>query len=565
MISAEDMQQAIIAALAAADKVREQKAKKEAKAAAKTSAAPSSNGKDPSLPEQFLREAIKGSFGEFTAEPKEETMLVRRWNGNFWEWTWDTGGKSKAAKWLRKVAPDRSEPAAAAKCWEWLKLHLYEDSAFNRPKSVPGHIVFPMLDGYLHITKDRAWLEAPDKKLGLTFQIKARAGVALGQDFVPKPIPADSKFGKYLASSLPELDIRGLVQEQCAMSFMPNTHQSVAVWVGEGGAGKGTLAKLVEKFHHKVAAVDLHKLADPHHLEVIVDASLIRVDEIALKGMWGEKEFKAIVSGDLFVVNPKHKTNYAYSTDVYWILTTNHELLIRDESDGVHRRVVQVPWPSSTRARGGKNDGALHEAIFESESDLLLGWFVEGMQRYLRRGGPQVGNELPAKVRELMKTSRRQNNNVLEWVEECEIIPADPSLSVVHSKREIYDAYKAYTEANCGNVYSETSFWIRLKKVPGLMSSGLLSERLETLPGSTGRVKTIRNLAILPHEIARQKLRLLDEEVIARGDFKVDLALSDPFGLDPNATDGEECRIPVYNEQDLAERARLQALMTLRG
>ncbi len=581
-LSQEDLQQAILAAVATLQSANETKAKREARKQAKVAALPQAVQKaaaatgrkpgSPSLPSLFIDDVVAGKLGECAAEAKENTVLVRRWNGSFWELTTDIAGKAEAMDWLRRFFPDAAGESKSADCWKSLQLHLYKHNRFappERDEEVDG-VVIPLLDGYLHVDSTFATLRAPDKALGLTFQVKSKSGVKHGQDFIPSAVPEDSLFGQYLATSLPDPELRALVQEQCAMSFVPNTHQTVAWWVGEGGAGKGTLSKLIEAFHHKVATLDLHKLDEPHHLEALVDASIIRVDEVAQKGVWGEKQFKSIVSGDVFMVNPKHKTNYTHRTTAYWIITTNQPPLIRDESDGVRRRIIPVPWPSSARERGN-NVRNLDAKIMKRESHLVLGWIVEGLQRYLRRGGPVELRDLPAPVKELMTKIHRQNDNVEQWFEECEVVPAEPKYGYTHTKKEIYQSYVHYTENNGGNVLKEESFWIRFWRRPGLKAAGVAEYKgtAKNEMGETVRVKEIRNLALTPKEVATVKKDQLVEEVISRGNFRVErqaqTVVDDPFAEQP--TERQEVRedtIPEFTPAELEELDRLERLSRLK-
>jgi len=521
----------------------------------------------PSLQALFIDDAIAGKFGEFAAEAKEDNAMIRRWNGSYWELTYDMAGQAEALEWLRKKFPDAVGMSKATDCWKSLGLHLYKHHPFQPPEPNEEEVVFPLQDGYLHITKDFAWMKDPDKSLGLTFQVKASSGLKGGKTFIPPAIPDDSLFGRYLASSLPDPELRALVQEQCAMSFLPNTHQSVAWWIGEGGAGKGTLSKLIEAFHHKIATLDLHKLSEPHHLEDLVDASLVRVDEVAQKGIWGEKEFKSMVSGDCVAINPKFKKNFTYRPRAYWIITTNQPPLIRDESDGVRRRIVPVPWLSSARQRGS-NVRNLDALILKHESHLVLGWIVEGMQRYLNRGGPMEYRELPQPVKDLMTKIHRNNDNVEAWFEELEIVPAAGHYGFVHSKKEIYQSYVEFTEADGGNVLKEESFWIRFWRRPGLKVSGV-QELKGTVNGPNGktRVKQIHNLALTPQEVARVKKDQLIAEVMERGAYTVQkndvVCNDDPFGEGKDRIEQQEDKIPEFNPAELAELARLDHLATL--
>lgn len=522
----------------------------------------------PSLQALFIDDAIAGKFGEFAAEAKEDNAMIRRWNNSYWELTYDMAGQAEAMEWLRKKFPDAVGMSKATDCWKSLGLHLYKHHPFNAPERSEEEVVFPLQDGYLHISKVFAWMKEPDKSLGLTFQVKAKSGVRIGKDFTPTPIPEDSLFGRYLASSLPDPELRALVQEQCAMSFLPvQSHQTICWWIGEGGAGKSTMAKLIEAFHHKIATLDLHKLSEPHHLEDLVDASLVRVDEVAQKGIWGEKEFKSMVSGDCVAINPKFKKNFTYRPSAYWIITTNQPPLIRDESDGTRRRIVPVPWPSSARQRGS-NVRNLDSLILKHESHLVLGWIVEGMQRYLRRGGPIETRDLPQPVKDLMTKIHRNNDNVEAWFEELEIVPAAGHYGFVHSKKEIYQSYVEFTEADGGNVLKEESFWIRFWRRPGLKVSGV-QELKGTVNGPSGktRVKQIHNLALTPQEVARVKKDQLIAEVMERGAYTVQkndvVCNDDPFGEGKDRIEQQEDKIPEFTPEELAELSRLDHLATL--
>ncbi|RYZ23877.1 MAG: hypothetical protein EOO16_03265 [Chitinophagaceae bacterium] len=575
-LNPDELQQAVIAAVSVLQSQQEAKDKKRKRAEAKIAklpaaaqAAAQATGRkagSPSLQALFIDDAIAGKFGEFAAESKEETSMVRRWNDSFWELTYDMAGKAEAMDWLRRNFPDAVGKAKATDCWESLGLHLYKHHPFRTPEQDEGRVVFPLKNGYLHITKDGARMESPDKTLALTFQVKTKAGVAIGQDFKVPSIPANSLFGRYLASSLPDPELRALVQEQCAMSFLPNTHQTVAWWVGEGGAGKGTLSKLIEAFHHKIATLDLHKLSEPHHLEDLVDASLVRVDEVAQKGIWGEKEFKSMVSGDCVAINPKFKKNFTYRPHAYWIITTNQPPLIRDESDGVRRRIVPVPWSSSSRLRGS-NIGNLDALILKQESQLVLGWIVEGMQRYLQRGGPVESRDLPQPVKDLMTKIHRNNDNVEAWFEELEIIPAEGHYGFFHSKKEVYESYVRFTEDDGGNVLKEESFWIRFWRRPGLKTAGV-HELKGTVNGPSGksRPKQIHNLALTPQQVAQVKKDILVEEALARGSFLVEqqnlVCDDDPFGDSQPRIERQEHRIPQFNPSELVELERLNQLAT---
>lgn len=490
--------------------------------------------------------AMRGAFGEFAAERLDNSTLVRRWNDAYWELMSENDGYARATDWMNRFFPDELSSSRARDCWKTLTGLLHQ----KRPMRVedPGHAVFPLLDGYLHITPQRSWLEAPERKFGLTHQIQASAGVAHGQDFVPMAVPPTSLFGRYLATSLPDLEVRALVQEQCALSFVPNVWQGSAWWFGDGGAGKGVLSKLLLRFHSKSATLDLHKLADPHHLEPLVGATFVMVDEVEQKGRWAEKEFKSIISNDPVSVNPKHRPSFKYQSTAYWIICSNQEPLIRDDSDGVRRRLVVVPWSGSARARGTSIPD-LDRKIFEQEATLFLGWIVEGLMRLLKRGGPLSGAALPEAVKAMSRQIHTDNDSMETWFEACEIVP---SPGVEHTKGEIYEAYCKYAEDAHLFVYERESFWKRFKRRPDIRNGGVREVRGRK---GTERTQLIRGLAITPAEVASTKRDALLAQAEAEGRCTV-VAGEDPFGMGIPS----EQREYRFTDAELAELERLREL-----
>lgn len=492
--------------------------------------------------------AMRGAFGEFAAERLDNSTLVRRWNDAYWELMSENDGYARATDWMNRFFPDELSSSRARDCWKTLTGLLHQ----KRPMRVedPGHAVFPLLDGYLHITPQRSRLEAPERKFGLTHQIQASAGVAHGQDFLPVAVPPTSLFGRYLATSLPDLEVRELVQEQCALSFVPNVWQGSAWWFGDGGAGKGVLSKLLLRFHSKSATLDLHRLADPHHLEPLVGATFVLVDEVEQKGRWAEKEFKSIISNDPVSVNPKHRPSFKYQSTAYWIICSNQEPLIRDDSDGVRRRLVVVPWPGSARARGTSTPD-LDRKIFEQEGTLFLGWIVEGLMRLLKRGGPLSGAALPEAVKAMSRQIHTDNDSMENWFEACEIVPA---AGVEHTKDEIYKAYCKYAEDAHLFVYERESFWKRFKRRPDIRNGGVREVRGRR---GTERTQLIRGLAITPAEVASAKRDAILAQVEAEGRCTV-VAGEDPFGM------GVACEQREYRFTE-AEQVELERLRVLGG
>lgn len=194
--------------------------------------------------------------------------MAYKWNGVFWDTVDQANGTALATDFLFKHMPDKATNAAATDCFKFATNMLDP-----LPKLDAGKVVIAAKNGYVHVEKDGTITVLPaDKKLGLTFGVNATVSTSYNKRHTPQLVPANSLFGRFLASALPDLDIRDLVQEQCALTLIPGPHQLVWWWVGTGGNGKGVMSSIIRGFHHRTAQIWLDKCGDPQALASCVNA-----------------------------------------------------------------------------------------------------------------------------------------------------------------------------------------------------------------------------------------------------------------------------------------------------
>lgn len=508
---------------------------------------------------------------ELNAESRGRNTVVRAWNGTYWQEMFEETAKPKIQKWLEQFEENSCTPFVVSSSWTTLVNKILEERPRKANMPDENHtVVLPFRDGYLHITGDKAWMEAPNPDYGIKHCANVALGMKAGETFTPQPIPADSYFGKYLASSLADPEMRTIVQQHCAMSFMRNKYHLVGWWVGDGGAGKGVLVKMLHHVHGRdnmgrtnYGAVNLTKLDGDHYLETIVDKTFISVGEVNVTQPWCEDTWKMLVAGDAVDVNPKREKLFSYACEAFWIINSNQQPVIRDESGGVMRRLQVVLWDGSLERRGTITYD-LDKIVFEQEPHLLVGWLVEGIQKILRNGGPVRDKELPDTMRRFTQRLKKDNDSVEAWIQDCNIVRTrDPSVKV--RKREIYEAYAEYCQEACiDRPRGEAVFWkILARKM--CVNIDDISER-RTLPGGGKAQAIVRTIAIHDRDIAKEMLARLEEQAIREGRFKEVPANDDPFGCDVEGSQEQVItrteKLPVFNAREEEEAARWVAKLT---
>lgn len=387
------------------------------------------------------------------AENTADAGCVFRWGTHCWEYVHGEEGISIAAEWLDRCYPDKASAGKAENLWKFSSTRLRH----ARPMPEQGsRQLIPTLSGYLEIQPDGSvQIIPPHPSHGVDYVIDAKLGhEAEANHYTPTPPPSTSLFGRYLNASLPDLDIRAVVQELCGQTLLP-TNYGVAGWfVGQGANGKGVLMEVVEAIHRQSCRLRLDRLSANFGLESLVGASLVLVDEVA-NTKFDEELFKTLVTGNGVDIERKYdKPLRSYRSRAKWLISSNNIPHIADRSDGVWRRIVFVPWEQQIPEAHRIPD--LDKKIVQSELHIVLDWLLEGVIRIVKRGRMMMDSELPAVIRQQKQTLREESDSVLGWIEE-EGIHASPL--VVTPKSDIYKAYADWCDNAQRKPLGPEMFW----------------------------------------------------------------------------------------------------------
>lgn len=424
---------------------------------------------EPTTALQIAREACDGRLmGELRGEATGG--VVWRWHDGIWSSVIPDRGRQAALDWLERHAPAEYTPKKATDAWSAARDRLTQRGQI-RTSTVGRRIIVPTKTAYLEVCGDgRIVALAPDKELGLYHRIDIAPAATPGAEYTPAEIPAASLFGRFLSQAMPDQDVRRLVQEQCALTFVPGPVRSVLWMFGTGGNGKGVLSRIIQRLHAVPVAMDLHQLSSPTHRAKAIGATLLTVSEVGERRPWDVSTWKALVAGDALDVRKLYSDGFTYCNTAKMIVDAQNPPYFEDKSNGAPDRLVPVRFGADI-AQSDRIIG-LADRIIDEELHLVADWILAGLQRVARRGGsPMPRDEWPAEVLAIWRGIQRHNDPLKDWIAEVGVV-YDATLPL-RPRDEIVNAWAAwaeeigYTDASGGQRLHGLAFWNAMRRVPG--------------------------------------------------------------------------------------------------
>lgn len=394
--------------------------------------------------------------GNYCAMDNGESVASYVWESSHWGRFSDSTGKRMALNWLQANEPQKASHTTAC------SLHNTSVLAMPLLPPEPAQTVVPMRNVWLTVSEDGLFtIKRADKTWGVKYVIDAELpldGKREQMPYQPKPLPEESLFHQFLSVSLPDEDVRALVQEYCGYTLLNDVrHQVAQIWVGDGRNGKSVLLKIIQKLHAKVGSLQLDKL-DGFGLTSLVDSSLIVCSEAPKRGI-NEQVFKQIISGDPISVEYKFKDSFTYSPRGKFLIACNRFPHITDDSNGVWRRLQIIKW--DVNLTDEQEIPNIDEMIIRKELQLVVDWCLEGLSRLLVRGDFAE----PESVLHRKKAEKVNSNNVLAFVEDHGL-DVDPIGRSTY-KHLIYEKYEEYCHSHGLSPFQGNEFWKRvLQKFP---------------------------------------------------------------------------------------------------
>ncbi|WP_415329498.1 phage/plasmid primase, P4 family [Clostridium perfringens] len=262
------------------------------------------------------------------------------------------------------------------------------------------------------------------------------------------------QFKKFLNEVL-DCKLIPLVQEIVGYLLTTNTaSQKAFVFWGPARTGKSTLLWVVEYLllgKKNVSNIPWQEIGDKFKTAELLGKLANVFSDLPSKSIDDTGIFKVVTGEDYLMAEKKNKNPFKFKPFARLVFSCNE--LPRnyvDRTEGFYRRLIIVPF--NRQIEKSKIDKDL-KYKFQREKEGILNWALEGLKRLYENNFEFSENELTDGVK---KEYKRENNNVISFVEECCEIDSLFSCSRI----EIYEAYKEF----CGEAGLKALSQIKFNK-----------------------------------------------------------------------------------------------------
>lgn len=262
------------------------------------------------------------------------------------------------------------------------------------------------------------------------------------------------QFEKFLNEVL-DCRLIPLVQEILGYLLTTNTSaQKSFVLLGPARTGKSTLLWVVEYLllgKKNVSNIPWQEIGDKFKTAELLGKLANVFSDLPSKSIDDTGIFKVVTGEDYLMAEKKNKNPFKFRPFARLVFSCN-ELPKNyvDRTEGFYRRLIIVPF--NRQIDKNKIDKAL-KYKFQREKEGILNWALEGLRRLYENNFEFSENELTDEVK---KEYKRENNNVISFVEECCEIDSLFSCSRI----EIYESYKEF----CGEAGLKALSQIKFNK-----------------------------------------------------------------------------------------------------
>ena len=267
------------------------------------------------------------------------------------------------------------------------------------------------------------------------------------------------KFIKFLKDCLyPNSESIITVVEEMAniLSFNRLNLEISAIWIGDGANGKSTCLKIIEGILGKknCSHVSIHAMQNQRFATSQLDGKSANIyADISNRELNNLGIFKQIVSGETIPAEKKNKNPFDLNAFAKHFFSANEMPDIKDNSDGVFRRIYVTIWENQFLAGVNRIEN-LAETILEEEKNGIFNLILENYKTVQRNKGFRYKQSI-ARVREIIKL---ESDKLREFINET--LFKEPNGHI--TKDKMYEIYVKYCNFKSYEVYSKQKFGANL-------------------------------------------------------------------------------------------------------
>lgn len=252
--------------------------------------------------------------------------------------------------------------------------------------------------------------------------------------------------------------LRLLVEEMIGYILIPTTKfQKAFILYGGGKNGKSTLLDMISNLigDENVSSLSMKELNHNFKLSGITNKLANIGDDINDEYMDDSSIFKKLVTGDELTVDKKNEQPYKIRNYAKLLFATNNLPSSRDKSEGFNRRLIIIPFNAVFSPNDSDYDPfILDKLTTENATSYLLIRAIKGIQRVFANNGFTEVEE----VKQIINEFKRDNNNVIQFVEEYHNWNGKAT-------REVYEDYVYWTSQFYLPAFKIRKFNTEFKKI----------------------------------------------------------------------------------------------------
>jgi len=265
------------------------------------------------------------------------------------------------------------------------------------------------------------------------------------------------KFIKFLKDCLNPHDVITVIEE-CAniLTLNRNYRDVCAIWIGDGANGKSTLLKIIEGLFgsNNCSAVSLHAMQGESFALADLEGKPINIyADISNRELNNLGKFKQIISQESLRAEKKNQPSFKFRPFAKLFFSANEMPDIKDNSDGVFRRIYVTKWENQFLPGINRIDN-LDRIILKEEKSGIFNLLIQNYRTLMKNKGFRYKQSI-AQVRETIK---RESDKLREFVEDCLII--DPNGQI--PKHVMYETYVKFCTENKYDPYPQQKFSVNL-------------------------------------------------------------------------------------------------------
>ncbi len=266
----------------------------------------------------------------------------------------------------------------------------------------------------------------------------------------------------------PDATMRRFIAQWLGLSLTGDiTEQKLAFFYGSGRNGKGTAVEAVAHLAGDYAgSIPIESFLDngskrrgdqaTPDIARLPGVRFLRVSEPEKGASLNEGLIKMVTGGDPVDARHLNKGFFTFLPDFKMTISGNHKPKIKDDSDGIWRRMQLVPW--DVQIPRDQVDKSLPEKL-KGEASGILNWLIDGLCDWREHGLIE-----PEEVRKATQAYRDQSDDVGRFLSAtCEVGEDLPERPCRVKAKDLFDAYAAWAEDAGAVAYKAKGFKLSIE------------------------------------------------------------------------------------------------------